>query len=107
MSQKVDQETQVGKSDLYNDDLPSGSTLETGAENLRDDLNSVRTQVKRITHGAESGSWYDDPATAYGVDISLRSLFYSGAGFDVDKILVHRDGTVVVNTTEGNVVRAK
>lgn len=74
--QQFDQETQVGRSDSYVDSLPSGSTLQTDAENLRDDLNALRSQVRRIIHGLSLvGKWYDDPATAFGGDASLKALF--------------------------------
>jgi hypothetical protein len=105
--QVADQETQVGNSDLYDDEAGTGVALETGAHNLRDDLNALRSQAKRIIHGDEDGDWYDDPVTILGTDISLRALLYSGLGFNEDKILVNRDGTVVVNQTSGNVVRIK
>jgi hypothetical protein len=74
--QRFDQETQVDRSDSYEDDLASGSTLETSAENLRDDLNALRSQVRRIIHGLSvAGKWYDDPATVFGADASLKALF--------------------------------
>jgi hypothetical protein len=76
--QQFDQETQVGPSDSYVDNLPSGSTLQTDAENLRDDLNALRSQVRRIIHGlALTGKWFDDPATVFGGDASLKALFGS------------------------------
>jgi len=73
--QRFDQETQVGPSDSYVDDLSSGSTLQTDAENLRDDLNALRSQVRRIIHGLSlTGKWYDDPASVFGGDASLKAL---------------------------------
>lgn len=74
--QRFDQETQVGPSDSYVDNLPSGSTLQTDAENLRDDLNALRSQVRRIIHGLSlTGKWYDDPASSFGGDASLKALY--------------------------------
>jgi len=105
--QVIDQETQVANSDLYEDEAGTGIALQENAQNLRDDLNAVRSQEKRIIHGDEEGNWYDDPVTILGVDISLRALLYSGVGFNEDKILVNTDGTAVVNQTSGNVVRIK
>ena len=72
--QQFDQETQVGPSDSYVDTLPSGSTLQTDAENLLNDLNAVRSQLKRIIHGSGSGKWFDDPETIFGSDASLKAL---------------------------------
>lgn len=73
--QQFDQETQIGQSDVYNDSLPSGSTLETNAQNLRDDLNALRSQVRRIIHGLSAvGAWTDDPGSVFGSDASLKAL---------------------------------
>ncbi len=80
MTQGVDQETQVAKSDLYDDERGTGVALETGAQNLRDDLNALRSQFKRVIHGADAGKWYDDPATVFGGDASLHALYEGGGG---------------------------
>ena len=73
--QQFDQETQVGSSDVYDDSLPSGSALQTDAENLRDDLNALRAQVRHIIHGLSlTGKWYDDPTSVFGADASLKAL---------------------------------
>jgi hypothetical protein len=61
--QLLDQEVQVNRSDEYDDSQPSGSTLQTSAENLRDDLNALRSQIKRILYGSGFGKWYDAPVT--------------------------------------------
>lgn len=104
--QVLDQETQVGHSDVYDDARTPGSTLQTGATNLRDDLNAKRTQLKRIIHGEDPGHWFDDPVTIFGVDVSLKALLYGGAGFNEDQILVNRDASIVVSSS-GNVLRRK
>lgn len=106
-AQKTDQETQINRSDLYDDTLTPGAPLETNATNLRDDLNAKRTQIKRIIHGENPGHWYDDPVTIYGIDISLQALFYAGyGGLNEDDILVLKDSSVAVSN-EGNVLRRK
>lgn len=105
--QKYDQETQVGKSDVYDDTLPPGATLETAVENLRGDLNALRSQLRRFACGEDpSGDWKVDVVTAFGGDASLQALYNSGLAFDEDKISVSRDGTIVVNK-DGNVVRGR
>jgi hypothetical protein len=105
--QQIDQETQIGRSDVYQDDLNPGAPLQNDAKNLRDDLNAKRTQLRRIIHGSNAGHWYDDPATVYGADISLQALFYGGrGGFNEDQILVQRDATICVSAC-GNVLRRK
>jgi len=73
----IDQETQVGNSDSYDDSLPSGSTLQTDVQNLRDDLNALRSQFKRVIHGSGFGKWFDDPETVFGSDASLKALLNS------------------------------
>lgn len=106
-TQKIDQETQVGQSDLYDDQLSTGASLQSSAANLRDDLNAIRTQLRQIIHGEVIGHWYDDPATAYGADISLQALFFNEAsGFDEDDILVLRNSDIAVSST-GYVLRRK
>lgn len=105
--QMIDQETQVGASDLYSDTQTPGAALQNDAVNLRDDLNAKRTQLKRIIHGPNPGHWYDDPVSIYGIDISLQALFYAGAGgFNENQILVNVDGSIAVSRA-GNVIRRK
>lgn len=80
MSGRQDQETQVGQSDVYQDDLAPGSALETSTASLRDDLNALRSIVRRIVHGVGAGNWFDDPASIFGGDASLKALFFGGGG---------------------------
>lgn len=47
----------IRKSDTYDDTLAAGATLESGAARLEDDLNSLRSQVKRILGTSD---WYTD-----------------------------------------------
>ena len=65
---RIRQDRQVHETDLYDDTLPSGPTLETDPVDLEDDLNGLRSQVKRIIHGANPGNWYDDPGANPGDD---------------------------------------
>lgn len=58
----IRQDTQVRQSDLYDDTLAAGITLETAPVNIEDDLNSLRSQAKR-TLIAGAGNWYDDLIT--------------------------------------------
>lgn len=51
----IQQDTQIYSSATYNDTLSAGSTLESGAATLQDDLNSLRSQSKRIIGSA---NWY-------------------------------------------------
>jgi hypothetical protein len=81
MSKQLDQETQVGKSDQYNDTLTPGAPLQSNATDLRFDLNAIRTQLRRIIHGlGPGGSWHDDPGNVFGADSSLKALFFGAGG---------------------------
>lgn len=68
----IQQDTQIYSSDTYSDVLASGATLQSGAANLQDDLNSVRSQLKRILHSASAGNWYD--ALSFPVGSSARGI---------------------------------
>lgn len=58
----IRQDTQVRKSDSYNDAVAFGETMETGSVNIEDDLNALRSQVNRLIRYS-SGNWYDDIPT--------------------------------------------
>ncbi len=51
------QETQVEATDVFNDTVAAGATMESGAVNLEDDLNNLRSQLLRYTGET---NWYDD-----------------------------------------------
>lgn len=68
----IQQDSQVYSSQTYNDTLSAGSTLQTGAANLQDDLNSVRSQLKRAIYDDGAGNWYDDIPT---VNSKKRAIF--------------------------------
>lgn len=55
----INQASQIGSSESFDDSKPLGSTLETNAQTVQDDLNALRSLVK----GAVGGDhWYDAPA---------------------------------------------
>lgn len=60
------QETQIRKSDLYNDAIaPSEAAFETNPVNIEDDLNNIRSQLHNMLK-VQAGNWWDDlnvPAT--------------------------------------------
>jgi hypothetical protein len=63
------QNEQVRNSDLYNDALAAGSGLEL-AENtgsIENDLNHLRSQMRRIINGT-GGKWYDALLNDFGLD---------------------------------------
>lgn len=68
----IQQDTQIYSSESYDDTLSAGSTLQTGATNLQDDLNSVRSQLKRAIYDDGAGNWYDDIPT---VNAKKRAIY--------------------------------
>jgi len=88
----------IRNSDTYEDTKTPGVALENDAEEIEFDLNAIRSMLKRIIHGADSGNWYDDVVTIFGGDASLKALFAGGGtGFDVNTIVTNEDYTVLVD----------
>lgn len=75
------QDTQIRNSDLYDDNVAAGSTLESGVTTLEGDLNSLRSQVNRLLKADGSLNWYDDIVTINGKKRSVRDL-----NFDLDEL---------------------
>lgn len=67
------QDTEIRQSDLFDDTLAAGATLESGSTNIESDLNSIRSQVKRILDDS-AGNWYDDLATVNSKKRDLKDL---------------------------------
>ena len=67
----IRQATQIRHSSLYNDTLAAGATLETSAVSIEDDLNAVRSQLKRFLYADAAGKWYDDAPLIGGVKKGL------------------------------------
>jgi len=79
----IRQDTQIRKSDLYDDTVtPSATNYETNPVNIEDDLNSLRSQVQNIINrnGASfpAGDWY--------TDMTAPSTFENGIKRGVDKL---------------------
>lgn len=62
------QDTQIRNSDLYDDTLTVGVTLETGQTEIEGDLNALRTQAKHALWADGAGNWYDDVNTPSTLD---------------------------------------
>ena len=67
----VRQDRQINPSENYNDNLATGSTLQTNSQNIQDDLNALRTMVKAITG---ENNWYISPANTIK-DLNNHELF--------------------------------
>jgi hypothetical protein len=77
----IQQDTQIYSSDTYDDTLAAGSTLQTGAANLQDDLNSARSQLKRVIFADAVGNWYADIPT-----VNSKKRAISALNTDLDDI---------------------
>lgn len=75
------QATQISASVDFADALAAGLSLQSSSYTLEDDLNAVRSQLRRILYStASNGKWYDDvPATAIG---GPRGLFQLGGDLE-------------------------
>jgi hypothetical protein len=73
----VRQDTQIRNSDLYDDTLSVGATLETQTT-IEGDLNALRSQAKRALYADVAGDWYADiniPSTLEtGTKRGIRAL---------------------------------
>lgn len=79
----IRQDTQIRKSDLYDDTItPSATNYETNPVNIEDDLNSLRSQVQNILNrnGATfpTGDWHSD--------MTAPVTFENGIKRGVDKL---------------------
>lgn len=79
----LQQDTQIRNTytGLYDDSLAAGSTLETNATSLLDDLNALRSQMNRMLRADGSLNWYDAIQT---VNSKTRGLY--DLNFDLDDI---------------------
>lgn len=71
----IRQDTQIRQSDVFTDNLAAGVTLQSGAANVEDDLNSLRSRVHDLLN-VQASNWYAalnvpsylDPGAARGVN---------------------------------------
>lgn len=75
------QDTQIRNSDLYDDTVAAGATLESGAANIEDDLNALRSQIKRALWADVAGNWHDDIPT-----YNAKKRGIAGVNEDLDDI---------------------
>jgi len=60
------QDAQIAQSGVYDDTVAAGTTLESATTSIEDDLNGLRSQVKRLLWDDGAGNWYDDVPTVNG-----------------------------------------
>ncbi len=68
------QDTQIRNSDVYDDTLAAGVTLETGQTEIEGDLNALRSQSKRAIFADAAGDWYADIPTVNGKKRAISAL---------------------------------
>lgn len=68
------QETQIRNSELYDDTLAAGATLESSPVSIEDDLNGLRAQMKRAIYADAAGDWYADIPTVNGKKRAISAL---------------------------------
>ncbi len=70
----VRQDVQIQNSDLYDDTVAAGSTMETAPVNIEQDLNNLRSQVLNVLDATKVSNWYDDVATVNSKKRGLLQL---------------------------------
>lgn len=67
---RIRQAKQARNSEAYDDQKPNGLAMETDPIQLEQDLNNMRSQLRRIIDAA--GNWFDNP------DTDLATIFANG-----------------------------
>jgi hypothetical protein len=70
----IRQDTQIRNSDVYDDTVAAGATMETAPTEIEADLNAIRSQLKRHTWADAAGNWYDDNQTANAKKRGIAAL---------------------------------
>lgn len=101
----VDQPTQVFHSDLYDDTLVAGPSLQVSASNLEDDLNAIRSQIRQILWAGVSGSWYDAITAPSGSNSArgLNTINTDLSDLEQKRFLFRRQNLNIVNIATGSV----
>jgi len=90
------QSTQISGTHTYSDALNAGPGLQSNSYDLENNLNAIRSQLKRIMHSTGSGNWYDDVPLSPN-STSRRGLVQLGSDLKnvESKLFVFRTQTVV------------
>jgi len=86
---RIRQGKQVRNSETYDDTRPSGAGMESTPVNLEDDINNLRTQLRKVI--GPIGKWYDQPLT------DLAALFLGGGGGGGAARYLHQPLTGLIN----------
>lgn len=86
---QIRQETQILNSDLYDDTVGAGATLESAPVSIEGDLNGLRSQLKRILNADSAGDWFEDIDTVTSIG-SAKKRGLQQIAVEVDDIEEHR-----------------
>lgn len=93
---------QITNSTAYSSTATAGSTLQTGALTIEDDLNAIRAQLSRVNDPTMAGNWYDDVyATADGKKRGLRQLNDGLAAIEDKSVLDSVSVTTAITVPQG------
>lgn len=77
----IRQDHQIRNSDVYDDTVSAGSTLESAPTHIEDDLNGLRSQMKRAIYADSAGDWFADIPT-----VNSKKRGISALNTDLDDI---------------------
>lgn len=101
----IRQEVQIAQSLNFTDNVAPGATMESGAANIEDDLNNIRSLLNLHKRADQSLNWYDDlvaPATFLGEGNVKRGIDEVNQSLhDVERKRVLRTVTGLVDVTVG------
>ncbi len=93
---------QITNSTAYSSAATAGSTLETGALTIQDDLNGLRVQVSRLLDATQGGNWYDDVFTsATGAKRSVKQLNSGLSAIEAKPVLDSVSVTTAISVPAG------
>ena len=94
------QDSQIRTSDLYDDTVAAGATMESAPVVLEEDLNNLRSQMKRMIWADSAGNWFDDIQTT---NAKKRAITALNADLDdiEEKRLLFREAKVGTDMTVG------
>lgn len=79
------QDAQIRESVTFNSAVTVGSTMQSGANHIEDDLNAIRSQLAYVIDNA--ANWYDDLATVNSKKRSIKDLNTDLDTIEIKKLL--------------------
>lgn len=100
----ISQPTQVFRSEVFDDALVAGPTLQTTSSNLEADLNAMRSQIRRLLWASVTGSWYDDVTAPSGSNSArgLNTINVDLTDLEQKRFLFRKQNLNFVNVATGS-----